>query len=148
MDGLIIAEIQQNSDTTYRVYDWNRVGADGRPRPLPVEKALDVINFEQAEPEVPAPILIEENLGIRRSLLCQNQYFVTERIEMTPGSIFEGNCNGDSLEIWGVLTSAVQVADVHLDAIQFTLLPAAMGKFNIAADGKATLLCTYVEKVP
>ena len=55
MDGLLIAEIQQNSNTTYRVYDWNRLGADGQARPLHVDKALDVINFEQVEPGICPP---------------------------------------------------------------------------------------------
>jgi len=145
MDGLIIAEIQQNSDTTYRVYDWNRVGADGRSRPLHIDKALDVINFEQVEPEVAAPKLIEDCSGIRRSLLCRNQYFVTERVEMAVGSVFEGHCNGDSLEIWGVLQGAVQLNDLSLDAVQFALLPAAMGEFKVIADDTAMLLRTYVE---
>ncbi len=40
LEGIVVAEIQQNSDTTYRVYDWGRVGADGKPRPLHVDKAL------------------------------------------------------------------------------------------------------------
>ena len=48
MAGLLIAEIQQNSNTTYRVYDWGRVGADGKPRPLHVDKALDVIDFDRS----------------------------------------------------------------------------------------------------
>jgi mannose-6-phosphate isomerase len=43
--GVMIAEIQQSSDTTYRVYDWNRVGLDGRPRELHVERALEVTDF-------------------------------------------------------------------------------------------------------
>jgi mannose-6-phosphate isomerase len=43
--GTVVTEIQQNSDTTYRVYDWGRVGTDGKPRALHVEKALDVIDF-------------------------------------------------------------------------------------------------------
>jgi mannose-6-phosphate isomerase len=144
MDGLIIAEIQQNSDTTYRVYDWNRFGADGQPRPLHIDKALDVINFEQVEPKVVAPKLIEDRFGIRRSLLCQNQYFITERVEMAAGSVFEGHCNGDSLEIWGVLKGAVRLNELSLDAVQFVLVPAAMGKFNVATDDNAILLRTYV----
>ncbi|SEF55756.1 mannose-6-phosphate isomerase [Caloramator fervidus] len=45
LDGIVIAEIQQNSDTTYRVYDWNRVDKTGKPRELHIEKALDVIDF-------------------------------------------------------------------------------------------------------
>lgn len=43
--GLVIAEIQQNSNVTYRVFDYNRVGADGKPRPLHVEKALEVTDL-------------------------------------------------------------------------------------------------------
>src|SRR5487761_1241005 len=55
--GLLIAEIQQSSDVTYRLFDWNRVGADGRPRSLHVEQALDVIDFASgpAGPQTPRP---------------------------------------------------------------------------------------------
>lgn len=44
--GILLAEIQQNSNTTYRVYDYNRLGADGKPRELHTEKALDVTKCE------------------------------------------------------------------------------------------------------
>lgn len=46
--GVTLAEVQQSSGVTYRVWDWNRVGLDGLPRELHVEKALDVINFDPA----------------------------------------------------------------------------------------------------
>lgn len=147
MDGLIIAEIQQNSDTTYRVYDWNRLGADGQPRPLHIDKALDVINFNQVEPQLAPAKLIESGSGIRRALLCRNQYFVTERIELAAGSVYEGNCYGDSLEIWGVLSGTVQINKVEFDGVCFTLLPAAMGNFYVKASVNATLLRTYVEAI-
>lgn len=49
--GNLILEIQQNSDTTYRVYDWGRVGLDGKPRQLHVEASLQSIDFEDFEPE-------------------------------------------------------------------------------------------------
>lgn len=49
--GNLILEIQQNSDTTYRVYDWGRVGLDGAPRQLHIEESLKSINFEDFEPE-------------------------------------------------------------------------------------------------
>ena len=48
--GLVIFEIQQNSDTTYRVFDWNRVGLDGRPRELHVAESLASIDFRDFEP--------------------------------------------------------------------------------------------------
>ena len=144
MDGIMIAEIQQNSNTTYRVYDWNRMGADGKPRPLHVDKALDVIDFNKAEPSICPPEPISEENGIKRALLCQNEYFVTERVEMTAGATFNGNCNGRSLEIWGVLSGSVVVNDVELTAVQFTLLPAAMGEYTITTNADTTLLRTYV----
>ena len=49
--GNLILEIQQNSDTTYRVYDWGRVGLDGKPRQLHVAESLRSINFHDVEPE-------------------------------------------------------------------------------------------------
>src|ERR1041385_1846984 len=50
--GLVIFEIQQNSDTTYRVFDWNRKGLDGKPRELHVEQALASIDFNDFEPSL------------------------------------------------------------------------------------------------
>ena len=144
MGGLLIAEIQQNSNTTYRVYDWNRLGHDGKPRPLHVDKALEVINFEQVAPTICPPELISDDNGIQRRLLCRNEYFVTERVEMAAGATFSGNCNGDTLEIWGLLAGEVAINDVALKPVQFTLLPAALGEFGVTAVTPATLLRTYV----
>ncbi len=50
--GNFILEIQQNSDTTFRVYDWNRVGLDGKPRDLHVKESLESIEFEDFEPKL------------------------------------------------------------------------------------------------
>jgi len=50
--GMVIFEIQQNSDTTYRVFDWNRLGLDGKPRDLHIRESLDSIDFEDFEPEL------------------------------------------------------------------------------------------------
>lgn len=50
--GLLIYEIQQNSDTTYRVFDWNRVGLDGKPRQLHIAESLASIDFEDFEPRM------------------------------------------------------------------------------------------------
>jgi mannose-6-phosphate isomerase len=52
--GLVIFEIQQNSDTTYRVFDWNRVGLDGQPRALHVPQSLASIDFDDVEPALVA----------------------------------------------------------------------------------------------
>src|SRR5438045_243203 len=58
--GLVIFEIQQNSDTTYRVFDWNRVGLDGKPREVHIEQSLASINFDDFEPSLVVPEVSEE----------------------------------------------------------------------------------------
>jgi mannose-6-phosphate isomerase len=141
---LIIAEIQQNSNTTYRVYDWNRVGADGQARPLHIDKALAVINFNQVEPELCQPALIHEADGVRRYELCRNRYFVTERVEMEAGAVFNGRCDGTTLEIWGVVEGQAVINGVGLTAVRFTLLPAALGDFTVKAMNETSLLRSYV----
>src|SRR5439155_6908005 len=57
--GLVIFEIQQNSDTTSRVFDWNRVGLDGKPRALHVKKSLASIDFNDFEPPL-VPVGVED----------------------------------------------------------------------------------------
>ncbi|MEZ4516378.1 MAG: hypothetical protein R3C44_05900 [Chloroflexota bacterium] len=143
LGGSIIAEIQQNSNTTYRVYDWNRT-RDGKARPLHIRQALDVINFDQVEPTLPQPQLIADENQVRRYLLCSNQYFITERVEMTKGAVFDGLCDGQTLEIWGILNGRAQVNNVSIEAVQFTLLPAEMGSYQVKSLSDAVLLRTYV----
>lgn len=145
LEGLVIAEIQQNSNTTYRVYDWNRL-RDGKPRPLHVDKALQVINFEQVEPSLCQPDLVSDVDGIRRFRLCHNKYFVTERVEMEEGAVYEGTCDGSTLEIWGAIEGSAEINGVTLESVCFTLLPAALGDFTVTATSPdLTLLRTYVE---
>ncbi len=144
LSGALIAEIQQNSNTTYRVYDWNRT-QNGNPRTLHIDKALDVIDFARVEPALPTARLLFEGDGVRRLLLCANRTFVTERVELAAGAFFEGHCDGETLEIWGVIEGQVTIEDVALSAVQFALLPAALGSFRVRAAAPATCLRTYVE---
>ena len=144
LSGALIAEIQQNSNTTYRVYDWNR-SQDGRGRTLHVDKALDVINFAQVEPALPTPQLLDERDGVRRWLLCRNRYFTVERVALEAGAQYNGACDGRTLEIWGVIEGQTEVAGLSLGAVQFTLLPAALGPFAVAAAEGAICLRCYVE---
>lgn len=149
LGGVLIAEIQQNSDVTYRVYDWNRTGQDGKPRPLHVEQALDVINFEQITPQLPRPKPVAEGDGVRRWELCRNKYFVVERVQLEPGAAFTGECSGATLEIWGTIDGVARLNAgenaISLAAVQFSLLPAALGPFSVTTgDGATILLRTYL----
>jgi mannose-6-phosphate isomerase len=76
--GLLILEIQQNSDTTYRVYDWGRVGLDGKPRTLHVAESLQCIDFNDFEPAtIPA--------ANHEAVLADCDHFRITRIPLAKG---------------------------------------------------------------
>ena len=68
--GNVILEIQQNSDTTYRVFDWNRLGLDGKPRQLHMKESLESIRFDDYEPQFQP----------KRERLVESPYFVVEEL--------------------------------------------------------------------
>ncbi|MDD5645079.1 MAG: class I mannose-6-phosphate isomerase [bacterium] len=70
--GIILLEIQQNADLTYRVYDWDRVGFDGKPRELHIEKALDVIDYgDSKDPVMPDKKQVMGNNRKRSMVDCK-----------------------------------------------------------------------------
>ncbi len=75
--GILIAEIQQSSNVTYRVYDYGRLGADGKPRQLHIEKALEVTNTEPADHR--RPVYGIELDGVVTQLLADCNYFIVNR---------------------------------------------------------------------
>ena len=78
--GIVLAEIQQSSDITYRLYDWNRVGLDGKPRQLHLEQALDAIDFNIKDPEIkykdipntPVTLVSNPYFHVNKLLLSEN----------------------------------------------------------------------------
>ena len=78
--GALIAEIQQNSDITYRVYDYGRVGKDGKQRELHIDKAIDVSVLN--EPKEYLSKVVEENESFKKILLSKCEFFETYKIEL------------------------------------------------------------------
>jgi mannose-6-phosphate isomerase len=141
--GLLVAEIQQASDTTYRLYDWGRVGPDGLPRPLHVNEALDVIDFSAGEirPQQPQT---SERPGIERLVSCDK--FVLERwainlVEQVPNEV--------GFRIVSVLAGDLSVVskgsqnDLTLRPGQTALLPACSEAVLLDPSESATALVMY-----
>lgn len=93
--GNLILEIQQNSDTTYRVYDWGRVGLDGKPRQLHVAQSMASIDFNDFEPE---PINISQSGG----QMCSCKEFSIELKRLKSGEKVSFKCG----EHWKILSVA------------------------------------------
>lgn len=83
--GIVLAEVQQSSNATYRVYDFGRLGADGKPRPLHVQKALDVTDTNPANPTPPGAMLLKQTEEYTLSQLAKTEFFTVQRLELSRG---------------------------------------------------------------
>jgi mannose-6-phosphate isomerase len=112
--GFLIHEIQQNSDTTYRVFDWDRLGLDGKPRRLHITESLASIDFDDHEPTMDAPV---------GDTLVACRYFKTTRQELAIGAAI-GNPEAGCFSILVVLSGCLQsVAGRRFAKGQSLLLP-------------------------
>ena len=101
--GALIAEIQESSNLTYRLYDYNRVGKDGKLRELHIDKALAVANLKSSsEPRQPLRLL-KYKKGSATELLCRCKYFQVERYLLNTESsrkLVEFQTAGDTFEVF------------------------------------------------
>lgn len=136
--GILIAEIQQNSNTTYRIYDYGRVGKDGKPRELHVEKAKDVTDLcpAKAYPETP----VEQKDGYTSKLLSSCDYFTTYAVDVESKAVLEAD--DTSFLSLLVLEGECEVsADDTVKAKKgdSIFVPAGTGKVTISGNCKAIL---------
>lgn len=144
--GLLVAEIQQSSDTTYRLFDWNRVGPDGKPRPLHVEQGLEAIDYDRGPvgPQQPQPT---DRSGVSRLVECDK--FILDRWQFAS----TGSAGGDGrCHIISVLEGSLQIqGDAVSDPVagvlsrgQTVLLPAVLGPVPLVPQAQAVLLDAYL----
>ena len=141
--GLMIFEIQQNSDTTYRVFDWNRVDAQGKPRALHVKESLECIDFEDFEPEVTRMEALDVDTStIHIETLVENPLFKVESVTARPGAHLDYSLRAP--RVIGVVSGNVRVLhDEHpleLTPGQFCLLPAEMGRAKLECEAAGRFL--------
>ena len=139
--GLVIFEIQQNSDTTYRVFDWNRVGLDGKPRALHVRESLASINFNDFEPP---PIQAEPVTrdGAKIKSLVRDPLFSVEIYEVPAGTNLR--LPPGTVQILAVVSGKLAVRDnaTTLDLVpgEFGMLPATLPQTSIQTQADSLFL--------
>src|SRR5438270_317886 len=82
--GVMLYELQEYSDLTYRMYDYGRLTAAGTPRPLHIERSLDVSCYEPAHPIKVKPVLLKEDPAYKDLCLVACRYFVTRELHFIP----------------------------------------------------------------
>jgi mannose-6-phosphate isomerase len=136
----VIFEIQQNSDTTYRVFDWNRVDGTGKARALHVAQSLASIQFNDFEPALLPQTVLAAPPGTIRPLV-KNELFEVEVRTLPAGASLE--LTDGRMQIIGVIEGALRVEaeePVALRAGQFCLVPVHCGSATGRTDGGASFL--------
>jgi len=138
---VVVFEIQENSDTTYRLYDWNRTDEKtGKPRELQVDKAIACIDFNITDIGPVKPVI--ESVGyINRDELFNNEHFILERIRtVLKFDIATGNEPRILICIDGVAQVEYEKTAYSIKKGDVILLPAAVTLVTILPQGEITLL--------
>ena len=146
--GIVLAEVQQSSDLTYRLYDWGRPGADGQPRELHLDKSERVQN--EAEVRCPWSRVgdLAESSGGRVDELVACPYFTIETISLDSGAAFPASTRGDDragfhlLFAWdeGVTYEGEAGDRLEIPRSGFALVPAAAGEYRLRASAPTRCL--------
>ena len=146
--GIVVAEVQTPSDTTFRVYDWGRSGTG---RQLHIEQALKCIDFSgrHTSNSLPDRPVSNTRSGVKTTRLAQTEFFEIERVDAVAGSCFELETQGLP-QIWMMLAGAGEIGNssdgssiqnVGLQPGVTTLIPAAARSWSMRLHSDAWLLC-------
>jgi mannose-6-phosphate isomerase len=143
--GFVLCEIQQHSDLTYRLYDYNRLDAEGRARELHIDKALAVVRFGQQTCGKPEPVRIDRE-GAKETYIVACRYFATEKWEFS--SPISRSTLGDRFEVLILLDGTGEIAwdggrTAYARAHTY-LFPASLGTYRLLPTSHTSLLRTFV----
>lgn len=142
--GITICEIQQNSNTTYRVYDYGRVGKDGKPRELHVKKAIDVTNLEPVKERPRLDAVVDIFADTKARLLASCEYFTVYGLEVDGTSHLTAGM--DSFQSFTVLEGQVTLkcgeTELTFTKGESSFLPAGLGSYMLS--GKASLILSKI----
>lgn len=137
--GILLAEIQESSNVTYRVYDYDRVDKNGKKRQLHFDKAVQIMNMGVVPDIKQKKRMVKYYPGCSRELLCRCKYFETERIQVTKGLSF--SVREESFQVLMCLNGYGQVEVDGDKPVRFTkgetvFLPAGTGRCLIIGDAE------------
>lgn len=147
--GIVVYETQQTSDLTYRIFDWNRLGNDGKPRELHVAKAADVLNYRAGTTGALRTIDYAWQ-GYSRTALISDNNFTVERFQLANGATTTLLTEGLPA-IFTALADAVEIAhsggSLRLAPYQSALIPAELDSVTLSSSDTTAFLC-IVPTVP
>ncbi len=140
--GLVIAEIQQASDTTFRLFDWNRVDAEGKPRQLHIAESLEVTDYQRGPVDPQEPQTAKDSF---RERLVDCDKFALDRLTLVEPQAIGGDARFHLLvPLAGAITVGGDVVSQPLSLGNTCLVPAAAGSVELSPHGKAVVLDIYL----
>ena len=149
--GILLYELQQTSDTTYRVYDWDRLGLDGKPRPLHIEKSLRSVRYDMKPPAKThyQMELIVANC-VSAAQIINTPYFSLEKRRYQGGTcapdvVAAGKgAHAITVILGSVTLKGGSFAPLKLDAGQSVFVPASIGDYTLVPEGEAEILRAFL----
>jgi mannose-6-phosphate isomerase len=143
--GVVLCEVQQHSDITYRVFDYNRVGPDGKPRQLHIRQALNVMNFGEQSGGRCEPVRVTHG-AVTETFFAACHHCATERWEFRERVAAVTSPEHFELLIFLEGKGRIEFAggaEPYAPA-EVCLLPAALGAYQLVPESASMLLRTYV----
>ena len=137
-EGLLVAEIQQSSDTTYRLFDWNRLGPDGKLRELHVQQGLEAIDYARGPVTAQQPQATQRP-GVERLVECDK--FILDRWRFNDPQLIAGD---NRCHILTVLSGSLKIEGDPLSLGDTALLQAALGQVQLVPSKDTVLLDAYL----
>lgn len=134
--GCLLLEVQQASDTTFRVCDWGRFGSDGKPRKLHLDQALAVIDWRDTATGLLPSRPTGENAGADRYQICASSYFIVDGLALSGNSVeqlTDGRFNV-LFCVWGTVTLTAGGHELQLAPGTSCLVPAAVSTYTLNAE--------------
>src|ERR1700681_2155597 len=144
--GMILCEVQQNSDLTYRLYDFHRVDAKGNPRELHIEKGIAVIDFAHRKGGKVTPVALPSANGAKKSLLVACPYFASERWDLS--AQHHANSDPAQFELLVTLGGRGNIqwrgGSCSYQQGECWFIPANLGEFSVVPESDTSILRVYV----
>jgi len=142
--GLIYFELQQNSDITYRLYDWNRVDSSGKPRELHIQKGLQVMDYDVVKPKKIQPVCLKEGVE-EHCFLTASKKFLVEYLDLSKS--YSANTEEESFHMLCVTGGAAKLVsdsqydpEINLGLGDVVLIPASVNEYQLVPQPRCKVL--------
>ena len=142
--GVFLLEIQQPSDTTYRIWDYDRPGLDGRPRPLHVEEAMDATHFVPSPPILSSPSVRKSNALYTHEKLLKTPHYLIDRLTLHEATALTVGCSTQGAQVFTITSGECRIVRPNsidvFSALSSFIVPAYVEGFQVQTNSSCEFI--------